>query len=207
MAAATIALKAPPASLDRLVGLTLASIQDATARLNAGGSVAEWRAAMGRALTTSHQAAALTAAAERGAGGRLRGALARLTGASPEALLTPRDRAAMRAAVERQIRYLDGFTADIRAGRLSPAQITARANMYGPSITPFYYSQRWGDWEIPDQLIPGNQACLSNCRCSISVRDNGDGTGVLTRVMGATEQHCTECPPLAGDHQVRRRQA
>jgi hypothetical protein len=195
-----------PSALDNLIGLSLVAIEDATNAYLRTGDLATWRASMGRAIGTAHQAALLTATAERGAGGKIRNAFARLTGASPEALLSKQDRAALRSAVEGQLKYLDGVQRDIAAGRLSPAQIAARANLYGPSIRPFYYAMRWGDWQIPDRLIPGNQACLGNCRCTISVADNGDGTGVLTRVLGG-ERHCTECPPLAGDHQVRRRDA
>lgn len=198
-----VAVKAPPSPLDRLIGLALASIEDATAAYLDGGDARAWRAAMGRAIATAHQAAQLTAQAERGAGGRLRGALARLVGADPQALMGRAEREALRDAVEAQLRYLDGFARDLP--NLSPAQVAARAAMYGPAIRSFYYQERWGEWEIPDSLLPGRQQCLTNCKCRISVRDNGDGTGTLTREMGATEAHCTECPELAGEYQVRRR--
>jgi hypothetical protein len=65
---------------------------------------------------------------------------------------------------------------------------------------------RWGDWEIPRELLPGMQSCMGNCKCYISVTDNGDGTGVLLRVMAGRE-HCEECPPLQGEHPVRRKRA
>lgn len=199
---ALVRLKAPPLSpLDKLIGLNLAAIQDATAKLNAGGSLKAWQAAMEKALTQAHTAAFITATAQR-------------LGVPPDSPLISRqrlsraERADITRAVQGQLQYLRGFVADVQAGRLSPAQIAARANLYGPSIKPFYYQQRWGDWEIPDTLIPGNQQCLGNCLCRITgILDNGDGTGTLTRVMGGTEHHCTECPPLAGDHPVRRRRA
>lgn len=199
---ALVRLKAPPLSpLDRLIGLSLSEIQQATARLNAGGSLKAWQAAMEKTLTQAHTAAYITATAER----------LKVPPDSPlisRSRLSRAERADITRAVQNQLSYLRGFVADVQAGRLSPAQIAARANLYGPSITSFYYAQRWGAWEIPDQLLPGNQACGGRCKCTISVQDNGDGTGVLTRVLGAGEvDHCTECPPLAGDHPVRRRGA
>ena len=195
-----VRLKAPPLTpLDKLIGLSLNEIGQATAKLNAGGSLKAWQQAMEKVLTQAHTAAFITSTAQR-------------LGVPPDSPLISRsrlsraERADITKAVQNQLGYLRGFVADVQAGQLSPAQIAARANLYGPSIRPFYYQQRWGDWQIPDQLIPGNQACLGNCRCTISVADNGDGTGVLTRVLGG-ERHCSECPPLAGDHQVRRRAA
>lgn len=188
------------APLDRLIGLSLVAIGDATAALQRGGSAAAWERAMERALTTAHTAAFIAATAER-------------LGVPPDSPLISRqrlsraERADIQAAVRRQLEYLRGFREALPG--LSEAQVRARANLYGPSIKPFYYAQRWGDWEIPDRLLPGNQACLSNCLCRLlDVKDNGDGTGVLTRVMEGPEKgHCDECPPLAGDHPVRRRRA
>jgi hypothetical protein len=192
----------PPPTPDKLTALALAAIQDATASYLAGGSVATWRAAMGRAITTAHTAAYIAATAQR------------LGIPADSALISERrlsraERGDIKAAVEAQFKYLDAFVADIRAGRLSPAQIAARANMYAPALRPFYYAMRWGEWEIPAELMPGMQTCMSNCRCSGSVIDNEDGTGIWRRVMGggAAERHCTECPPLEGDHPITRKRA
>lgn len=187
-------------ALDRLIGLSLVAIRDATAALERGGSAAAWERAMERALTTAHTAAYVVATAER-------------LGVRPDSPLISRqrlsraERADIAAAVRRQMEYLRGFAAALPG--LSPAQVRARADLYGPSIKAFYYAQRWGDWEIPDRLLPGMQTCMGNCLCRLTdVRDNGDGTGVVTRVMEGDEQgHCDECPPLAGDHPVKRRRA
>lgn len=187
--------------LDRLIGLHLAAIQTATAAQLEGGSLKAWQSAMEKAISTAYTAAYITAAAER-------------LGVPPDSPLISRqrlsraERADIARAVDRQLQYLRGFAIDIAAGKLSPAQIAARANLYGPAIRAFYYQQRWGAWDIPQDLIPGNQACRSNCKCSISVADNGDGTGLLTRVMGGNEvNHCTECPDLEGSYPVQRKRA
>lgn len=187
-------------TLDRLIGLSLAAIDDATRALNAGGSAAAWEAAMTKALTTAHTAAFIAATAER-------------LGVAPDSPLISRsrlsraERADINAAVAKQVQYLKGFRGDL--GRLSERAIAARAALYGPSFQAFYHQQRWADWEIPDRLLPGNQQCGGRCNCSGSITaDNGDGTGVWTRVLGAGEvNHCTECPGIAGDHPVRRRAA
>lgn len=191
-------LKAPGDALDRLIGLGVASIQDATAKLQAGGSVATWRREMERVIATQHQAAFITATAQR-LGVPADSALI------SRARLSRAEREDIRRAVAEQLRYLDRFAAEVAAGRLSPGQVAARANLYGQAIKPFYYAQRWGDWEIPDSLIPGNQQCLGNCKCFISITDGGDGKGTLTRTMGGTEHHCSECPGLVGDHPIKRR--
>lgn len=117
--------------------------------------------------------------------------------------LSRAEREEIKRVVERQLEYLRGFLKD--KGGMSEAQIGARSDLYPGALKQTYLSARWGDWEIPDSLMPGNQQCITRCRCEAHVKDNGDGTGVWVREMKGTERHCTECPPLAGDHPVKRR--
>lgn len=183
-------------ALDRLIGLARVAIADATAALEAGGTVRQWERAMERAITTAHTAAYITAASQR-------------LGVPPDSPLLSRQRLSraerrdIEAAVAEQVAYLRKFAAQLDG--LSPAAIAARAKMYASSITPFYYAQRWGEWEISLNLLPGNQKCLSNCRCSIAIEDDGDGTGTLIRRLGAGEGSCDECPGLAGEYPIKRR--
>lgn len=183
-------------ALNRLIALARVTIDGATAALEAGGSVRQWERAMERAITTAHTAAYIAAAAER-------------LGVSPDSPLISRqrlsraERADIDKAVADQVAYLQKFAGQLDG--LTPGQIAARARMYGSSITPFYYTQRYGPWDIPARLLPGNQTCLTNCRCSVEIRDNGDGTGVLVRTLGPTEQSCDECVRLAGRHPIRRK--
>lgn len=186
-------------ALDRLIALGLADIERATLMLNGGGGVGAWRREMERIITTQTTAAYIAATAQR-------------LGVPADSPLLSRqrlsraERADIRRQVADQLRFLDGFQADL--SRLSPAQVMARAKLYATGPRAFYYAQRWGNWEVPDRLLPGMQKCGGRCYCTISIADNGDGTGVLTRVMGEPESgHCNECPPLAGDHPVRRRGA
>jgi hypothetical protein len=156
-----------------------------------------WDAKMRAVLTRGHTAAWMAGTAER-------------LGVKPDsALFSQRrlsraERAEIKAVVEGQLTYLKGFAA--ARGDMSERAIAARADLYPGAVKATYYAARWGDWEIPAGLMPGMQQCITRCLCKIAgIRDNGDGTGVLVRELGGTEWHCTECPPLAGEHPVRRK--
>jgi hypothetical protein len=146
---------------------------------------------MRRAIATAHTAAYYAALKER-------------TGVLPKGL-SRAERAELKAAIEGQLRYLDKFSEDARG--MSEQAILARAQKYVGAIRTTFLETRWGAWDIPPDLMPGRQACQTACGCDISIQDNGDGTGTLTRTMGGKEKHCVDCPPLAGDHPVKRRAA
>jgi hypothetical protein len=196
---AVVALKAPGDTLDRLIGLNLASIQASTRDLIASGNVDRWQREMREHLLRAHTAAYIAATAER----------LNIPANSPlisRQRLSRAEKQDIQAAVNRQLEYLSGFVIDIRSGDMSPAAIAARANLYATSIKPFYFEQRLAGWEIPDRILPGRQTCLGNCGCVLSdVIDNGDGTGIVTRTMTKPENHCKDCPMLEGDHIVRPR--
>lgn len=156
---------------------------------------------MRQALTRGHTAATLAGLAER-LGVPLDSALL------SERRLSKRERADIKRVLKEQFGYLEGFRNEIDKGTLSDAQIRARAEMYGAAVRLTYQSILWGDWDIPDELMPGNASpCMSNCRCTVSVEDNGDGTGLLTRKLGGSERSCSVCPDLAGEYPVQRRAA
>jgi len=180
--------------LPKLIALLEQAIQDATARYQAGGSVAQWQTAMQAVITRGTTATYMVATAER-------------LGVSVDTLkgFSRTERAEIKAMVQAQLSYLPGFVQALPT--LSQAQINARALQYATGIKTPYYQARWGGWDIPDELLPGNQTCRGNCNCSISVSDNGDGTGVLTRKLNATAHNCDECPPLEGEYDVQRMEA
>lgn len=187
-------------SRDRIAALTRAEIRTHRALLGMGDTEA-WIAAVRASIVTGYHAATWAAIEERDRQGWLRRRAAVLYG---DVTMSRHDRDAMRAAITHQLRFFERFAREVRAGRLSPAQIAARADLYALATRTVYDALRWGDWDIPAWLLPGNQACRGRCRCTISVRDAGDGTGVLTRVLNG-ERHCLECPPLQGEHLVYRR--
>lgn len=185
-----------PVNLDILRSQPLSLIGPATQSLADGGSIGAWRKQMEVAIRRSQTAAYIAATAER-----LKTTPALVKG------LSRAERAELDTRIDAQLKYLDGFVADLKAGRLTMAQAQARAAMYAGATTQGYYAARWGDWMIPDDLMPGNQQCKTNCKCRISVKAEGSesDTGTLTREMGGTELHCTECPPLVGSYEVKRR--
>lgn len=185
-----------PVNLNTLQQQPLTLISPATQALTGGGPIGQWRRAMERAIVRSQTAAYVAATAER-------------LGVRPATIgtLSRAERRELQQRIDAQLRYLDGFAADLKAGKLTMPQAEARAALYAGATRQAYYAARWGDWEIPEHLLPGNQSCVTNCRCRISVEDHGDGTGTLTREMGGTEHHCTECPPLVGSYDVKRRRA
>lgn len=155
-----------------------------------------WSSKMRVVLTRGHTAAWMAGTAER----------LRVPLDSPllsRARLSRAERAEIRQIVERQLEYLRGF--EQARDDMSDRAIAARQEMYPGAVRSTYYGARWGDWEIPERLMPGNQTCLTRCRCSGHVEDNGDGTGMWVRELGG-ERHCDECPALAGAHEVRRRE-
>jgi hypothetical protein len=158
-------------------------------------SGSSWEREMKAIIARAHTASFLAATAER-LGVKMPSPLL------SEARLSRAERQDIKKAVAAQLEYLKGFVKD--AASMSEQARAARAQLYAGSVKPAYYAARWGDWDVPQGLLPGMQQCLGNCKCEISIADNGDGTGVLTRTARA-EQHCTECPPLAGDHPVKRR--
>jgi hypothetical protein len=156
----------------------------------------KWESEMRKVITRGHTAAWLAGTAER----------LNVPLDSPllsRQRLSKAERKDIAAMVDKQLQYLRGF--EQAKPDMSDAAIAARAKLYPGAVKSTYYGARYGEWDIPDELMPGHQQCLTNCLCSIRIEDNGDGTGVLTRKMGGTEQHCDECPPLAGEHPIERR--
>ena len=156
-----------------------------------------WRRDMEQVIARAHAAAWLAGTAER-LGVKLDSPLL------SRARLSRAERADIKALVEKQLDYLGGFAKD--RAEMSEAAIAARMQLYAGATRETFYAARWGDWGVPDELWPGNASpCLSNCRCSISIADNGDGTGTLTRKLGASERSCSVCPDLAGEYPIERK--
>jgi hypothetical protein len=118
--------------------------------------------------------------------------------------LSRAERKELNDALKAQRDYLAAFAKDVQDGNLSPKQIAARAAMYAGAVRGTYYAARWGAWDIPPDLMPGQQECVANCRCTISITDNGDGTGILNRKLNG-ERHCPSCEAVAGDHPIERK--
>lgn len=98
--------------------------------------------------------------------------------------VNPNDWLKLGNPLQQQYRYLADFAQDIQAGKLSTAQIAARAQMYADSAKTVYWRQVTPDFPT----YPGEQQCLGNCGCSWV--DNGDGS--WSWVRGKTDS-CEDC--------------
>jgi hypothetical protein len=119
--------------------------------------------------------------------------------------LWQRDMINARNRFEREQRFLRQFAWDIGAGRLSAKQIAWRMTLYSASAKVAYLEALYGDWNIPDKLYPGSHECRYACQCEIVIADNGDGTGLLTYVLGPNKLHCQGCVNQAGVHLIYRK--
>lgn len=165
---------------DRIASLMARDIAAITRTLLSGGAVAQWERAMLEAITRGHAAAAIAGTAERlgvDAGSKLLNARN----------LSRAERRAIRDAVAGQLPYLRQFAADL--GRLSDAQIAARAALYAGATRATYYRGRNAGWDLRNVPIPadGGTQCLSNCKC-IAYEEGGQWIYELTAA-----EHCPVC--------------
>lgn len=136
-------------NLDTLRQQPLGLIAPATQALANGGSIAAWRKAMEQAIRRSQTAAYLAAVKER-------------TGVMPKGL-SRAERRELDKRISEQLSYLDGFVADLKAGRLSPAQAAARAALYSGATRGTFYATRYQG--LPFYPTEGSE-CMTNCKCS-----------------------------------------
>lgn len=164
-------------SLEILRAQPLTLIGPATQTLANGGSIGAWRRAMEVAIRRSQTAAYIAATAER-------------LGTTP-ALVKGLSRAERRELDERiaaQLAYLDGFVADLKAGKLTMAQAQARAALYAGPTRGTYYATRYQG--LPFYPTEGSE-CMANCKCSWEQQ----GARYYWRM--AAVEHCPTCQSRA----------
>lgn len=159
-----------PTNLDTLRAQPLTLIGPATQTLADGGSIAAWRGAMEQAIRRSQTASYIAAIRDK-------------TGIMPKGL-SRAERTELNARIAEQVRYLDGFVKDLKAGKLTMPQAIARANMYAGPTRATYYATRYPS--LPFQPGEGTE-CRANCRCSWEQR--GDR---YYWTLSAVE-HCPTC--------------
>jgi hypothetical protein len=166
-----------PVNLDTLRAQPLTLIGPATQTLADGGSIGIWRKAMEQAIRRSQTAAYIAATAER-------------LGTSPRLIkgLSKAERAELDKRIDRQLTYLDGFVADLKASKLSPAQAQARAALYAGPTRATYYATRYSG--LPFYPCEGTE-CKSNCKCSWEQK----GSEFYWRMAAA--EHCPTCQTRA----------
>lgn len=149
---------------DRIAALLARDIAQITQTLVSGGSVDAWERQMAEAIARGHTAAAIAGTAERlgvEAGSKL----------INERNLSKIERQGIKAAVAGQLPYLRKFADDVRAGRLSDAQIAARAGLYAGAVRATWGAARWAGAGLPAMPGDGSTECLTQCGCSWALRD------------------------------------
>jgi|GEM_PF-4961628 len=167
-----------PVNLTKLRDQPLSLIGPATQALANGGSIGAWRTAMEQAIKRSQTAAYIAATAER-----LHTTPALVKG------LSRAERKELDARIAEQLKYLDGFVADLKAGRLTMPQAQARANLYAGATRGAFYATRYPG--LPS--YPGDQECMGNCKCTLDERD-----GAVWWVLHPAE-HCAGCLDMASN--------
>jgi hypothetical protein len=166
-------------AVTRLHALALVAIEQATQRLANGGSVDAWEREMGRIIAREHTAALIAGTAARVgvpvSDGLFKG-------------LSRAERNELNVTVKAQLNYLTRFADDVRSGELSPAQIAARADLYGGPLRSTYYRNRYIG--LPFYPTEGSE-CQANCKCSWTPRDDG-----YYWTLG-TAEHCGTCESRA----------
>lgn len=163
-----------PTNLETLRAQPLSLIGPATQSLADGGSIGAWRKQMDVAIRRSQTAAYIAATAER-------------LGTTPALVkgLSKAERKELDKRIDAQLKYLDGFVADLKAGKLTMAQAQARAAMYAGATRGAFYATRYpGLNAYPGD---GGTPCKGNCKCSLEQRDGG-----LWWVLHPAE-HCDGC--------------
>lgn len=111
--------------------------------------------------------------------------------------MTPADRGRVGALVKQQYGYLRAFAEDIAAGKLTPAQIAARAKLYMAGGTQAYERSMAHDhglldgYELPAYPGDGSTVCKVNCKCHWEIKEYKNRWEAWWR-LGAAE-HCPDC--------------
>jgi hypothetical protein len=107
--------------------------------------------------------------------------------------MTADDYAAADALVESQRTYLRAFAEDVAAGKLSEAQIGARAKLYYGSSTQAYEHGRAAAFGVHPPHVPGDGStpCLSQCRCFLTYVDKPDEVHVTWHKTA--NESCSGC--------------
>jgi hypothetical protein len=95
--------------------------------------------------------------------------------------------------VAAQLNYLENFAKEVAAGKISPAQISARADMYAPAIRQPYSAGFTGGLPLPAMPAEGT-ICHTNCKCSWDIvpidEEAGDYDAFWRR---AADDSCSTC--------------
>lgn len=97
-----------------------------------------------------------------------------------------------------QYHYLEGFSRDIDAGKLSEGQVRTRARMYINGSTRAFERAKSDSLGVPElKQYPGDgqTVCRTNCQCHLDYVET-DSQWEVTWVLGEAE-HCPDCVTLS----------
>lgn len=111
--------------------------------------------------------------------------------------MTPADWERAAELVESQRVYLRAFAEDVAAGRLSEAQINARAKLYYGSSIQAYEQGRAGAFgvQLPAYPADGGTPCKSACRCRWSLVEKDETIEATWKLQSG--ESCSGCKARA----------
>ena len=101
---------------------------------------------------------------------------------------------ALAEIVKEQFGFLQQFGEEVRAGKLSASQITARSEMYMEAATRSHEQAKAASYGIalPEYPADGNQICKARCRCRWEINVTADKTEAYWR-LNVAAKHCESC--------------
>ena len=101
---------------------------------------------------------------------------------------------ALSEIIKDQFGYLQQFGEEIRAGKLSASQITARSELYMESSTRAHEQAKAAsfDIELPEYPADGSQICKARCRCRWEIVEKKDTIEAFW-LLNVAAKHCDSC--------------
>ena len=101
---------------------------------------------------------------------------------------------ALAEIIKEQFGFLQQFAEEVRAGKLSASQITARSEMYMEAATRSHEQAKAASYGIalPEYPADGNQICKARCRCRWEINVTADKTEAYWR-LNVAAKHCESC--------------
>lgn len=107
--------------------------------------------------------------------------------------MTQADWGSLGGQLKRQYEYMQRFSDDIAAGRLSQAQIEQRMRLYFNSATQAYErgKARSAGLVLPQYPGDGRTQCRTNCKCEWDIQETDEAWDCYWRLNPA--EHCPDC--------------
>ena len=96
--------------------------------------------------------------------------------------------------IKDQFGYLQKFGEEVRGGKLSASQITARSELYMESATAAHEKGKAASFDIvlPEYPADGSQICKARCRCRWEIVEKKDTIEAFW-LLNVAAKHCDSC--------------